>query len=66
MASYYITCGLINILKYDAGNLMPDANECDISTLIDTVPETKETLQNLVDVIAEIEYVLYLNTLKEG
>lgn len=59
-----LACGLINILKYDADNLMSDANECNMETMLNTMAETKETLQNLVDVIAEIEYILYLNALK--
>ncbi len=61
-----LTCGLVNILKYDVDNLMSDTNECELDNVIDTVQETKETLQNLVDVIAEIEYILYLNKFKES
>lgn len=59
-----LTCGLADILKYDVGNLMSDTNDFDVDRMMDTVQETKETLQNLVDVIVEIEYLLYLNRFK--
>ena len=61
-----IAHGLADVLKYDTGNIVSDANECHMDILIDTVLDTKETLQNLVDVIAEIEYLLYLETFKES
>jgi hypothetical protein len=61
-----LACGLVNILKYDVDNLMSDANECNLDRLMDTMQEAKETLQNVIDVMAEIEYVLYLNKFRES
>ena len=61
-----IAHGLADVLRYDTGNIMPDANECHMDILVDTVLDTKQTLQNLVDVVIEIEYLLYLETFKES
>lgn len=61
-----LACGLANILKYDVDNLVTDASDGDHKGLMETVQETKETLQNLADTIAEIEYILYLDRFKES
>lgn len=61
-----IAHGLADVLRYDTGNIVSDANECHMDILIDTVLDTKQTLQNLVDLIAEIEYILYLEIYKES
>lgn len=61
-----IAHGLADVLRYDTGNIMSDANECHLDILIETVLDTKATMQNLVNVIAEIEYLLYLETFKES
>lgn len=57
-----LICGLTNILQYDSENLLNDTNEFNTDRVIETVQDTKETVQNIVDIIAEIEYLLYLNT----
>lgn len=61
-----IAHGLADVLRYDTGNILSDANECHMDILIGTVLDTKETLQNLVDTIVEIEYLLYLEACKES
>lgn len=61
-----IAHGLADVLRYDTGNVVSDANEFHMDILIETVLDTKETLQNLIDVMAEIEYLLYLETFKES
>ena len=61
-----IAYGLADVLRYDTGNIVSDANECHMDILIDTVLDTKQTLQNLVDLVTEIEYILYLETFKES
>lgn len=61
-----IAHGLADVLKYDTSNIVSDANECHMDILIDTVLDTKQTLQNLADLIAEIEYILYLEIYKES
>lgn len=56
---------LVDILEYDIDNLKNDAHECDPDELMETLQETKATMQNLIDITTEIEYALYLDKLKE-
>lgn len=56
---------LVDILEYDIDNLKNDANECKPDELMETLTETKATMQNLIDIMTEIEYILYLDKLKE-
>ena len=56
-----LTCGLVNILKYDIDNLVSEADEGDLEELVRTMQDAKETLQNIADIVAEIEYLLYLS-----
>lgn len=58
--------GLAEVLQYDTDNLVSDSNECHIDELIETLLDTKETLQNLTDIMTEIEYLLYLHKFKES
>lgn len=58
--------GLLNVLKYDVDNLRVDANAMDISNLVRTVEDTNRTLENITDLVAEIEYLLYLYGLEES
>lgn len=57
---------LVDILKYDIDNLKNDTNECIQEELMETLQETKATMQNLIDILTEIEYILYLDKLKEA
>lgn len=57
---------LADILEYDIDNLKNDAHECNPDELTKTLQETKETMQNLIDIVTEIEYVIYLENLKEA
>lgn len=57
---------LVDILEYDIDNLKNDAHECNPDELTKTLQETKETMQNLIDIVTEIEYVIYLENLKEA
>ena len=58
--------GLLNVLEYDIDNLKTDLNNGEVTSLIRTIQDTNETLQNLIDVMAEIEYTLYLSSLEES
>lgn len=58
--------GLLNILKYDIDNLRIDVNECDVDSLTRTIQDTTKTLENLIEVISEIEYVLFVYGMKES
>lgn len=57
---------LVDILEYDIDNLKNDAYECNPDELMETLQETKATMQNIIDIVTEIEYVLYLEKLKEA
>lgn len=61
-----LTCGLADILKYDAENLVMELNELYEDYFIEAIRDTKETMQNFVDTITEMEYLLYLERLKES
>lgn len=53
--------GLLNILEYDIDNIKNDVLISETSNLSRTIQDANTTLDNLIDVIAEMEYVLYLN-----
>lgn len=61
-----LACGLADILKYDAENLVMELNELYEDYFIEAICDTKETMQNFVDTITEMEYLLYLERLKES
>lgn len=52
--------GLVNALKYDVDYVFTDVNSYDVICLEESLRETKDTIQKLVDNITEIEYLLYL------
>lgn len=52
---------LVEVLEYDAENLKNDTNECKPEDLARTLQESKETIQNITDLLIEIEYILYLD-----
>ena len=52
--------GLLNVLEYDLDNLRTDVNECNVDDLRKTLQDTTRTLDNLIDVIGEIEYIVFL------
>ena len=57
---------MADILKYDAENLVMELNELYEDYFVEAIRDTKETMQNFVDVITEMEYLLYLERLKES
>lgn len=61
-----LACGLADILKYDSENLVAELNELYEDYFIDAIRDTKETMQNFVNVIAEMEYLLYMERFKES
>lgn len=60
-----LTYGLLNILKYDIDNLRIDVNSCDMESLRRTLQDTARTLENMIDVIGEIEYIVFLHGTEE-
>lgn len=61
-----LACGLADILKYDSENLVTELNELYEDYFVDAIRDTKETMQNFVDVITEMEYLLYMERFKES
>lgn len=59
-----LTYGLMHILKDCVDDLRMYANPCDLEKLDEVIDDTKETLQKLTDVVAELEYILYLENMK--
>lgn len=57
---------LIDVLEYNIFDVKNKSNECDINILDKTIQEAKTTLQNIVDIIVELEYILYLEKFKES
>lgn len=58
--------GLLNVLKYDVDNLRMDVHTCEVANLMKTIQDTNMTLENLIDIIAEIEYLVYLHNSEES
>ena len=57
--------GLSNLLKDDMNYICTDADNFDLVSLGESIKEAKETLQYLVDHMAELEYSIFL-TKREG
>lgn len=53
--------GLVNILVDDAMYLCADAKDFDLIGLGVSIEETKDTIQRVVDHLAELEYAVYLS-----
>ncbi len=52
--------GLMSIMEYDIDNIKSDVLSGETSNLGYIVQDTNMTLDNMIDVIVEIEYALYL------
>ena len=57
--------GMINLLKDDAEYIYSDACDFDLVALGESIRETKDTLQTLIDHVMELEYSLYLTKNEE-
>lgn len=51
---------LANALGHDAEFLFSDADNYDLMCMAESIKETKETIQKIVDNITELEYLVYL------
>ena len=58
--------GTINLLVDDASYICADADDFDLVGLRESIPEAKETVEKLIDHIADLEYAVYLSTNKES
>ena len=52
--------GLANALGYDVDYVSMDVESCDLICMNESIRETKDTIQRLMDNITEIEYLMYL------
>ena len=59
-----LTYGLSLVLKDDIDTLRSYANDFDVDRLYEAVRDTVETLDRLVDIMAQLECALYLEKLK--
>lgn len=54
--------GTINLLVDDASYICADADDFDLVGLGESIPEAKQTVEKLIDHIADLEYAVYLST----
>ena len=52
--------GLANALGYDVDYIYADVENYDLICMSESIRETKETIQKLIDNVMELEYLLYL------
>ena len=52
--------GLLNILKDDIALIRIDVEQNNMASLKDSLEETKDTLQRIMDTVVELDYELYL------
>lgn len=52
--------GLANALGYDVDYIYSDVENLDLLCMNESIRETKDTLQKLMDNVTELEYLLYL------
>lgn len=52
--------GLVNALGHDVDYIYADVKNLDLICMTESIRETKDTLQKLVDNVTELEYLLYL------
>lgn len=55
------TYGLLNVLKCDIDILRKDAADCNLNKLRESIRDADKTLQKLLLVVGEIEYILKLD-----
>lgn len=58
--------GLLNLLTDDIYHVNEDAGDYDLLCLSESLNDTKNTLQMLVDGTAELEYTLYLSNKEQA
>lgn len=52
--------GLVNALKYDAEYIEADVKNYDIICMGESIRDTKNTIQQILDNVAELEHLLHL------
>ena len=51
---------LANALGHDADYLYSDAESYDLMCMAESIRETKDTIQKMIDNVMELEYLVYL------
>lgn len=57
--------GVTNLLVNDVSYICSDADDFDLVALRESIPEFKDTIEKLIDHVAELEYMVYLSTQRE-
>ena len=52
--------GLVNLLRDDMEYICSDVYDFDLVAMGESIREAKETVQSIIDHMAELEYALYL------
>ena len=58
--------GLLNLLTDDIYHVNADAKDFDLMCLTESINDTKNTLQMLIDSTTELEYTLYLSNQQQS
>lgn len=53
--------GTTNLLVNDVSYICSDADDFDLIGLGESIPEFKETIEQLIDHVADLEYAVYLS-----
>ena len=53
--------GITNILKNDIDNLRIESRECDVSRLDECIFGIVDSLEKLVDVMSDLDYIVHLH-----
>jgi hypothetical protein len=56
--------GLLNVLKCDIDILRKDASDCNLGKLKESIRDTDATLQKLLLVVEELEYIIKLDKIE--
>lgn len=56
--------GLLNVLKCDIDVLRKDASDCNLGKLKESIRDTDATLQKLLLVVEELEYIIKLDKIE--
>ena len=59
-----LTYGLSFVLKDDIDTMRTYANNFEIENLYESIRDVTDTLDKLIDTVAQLEYILYLEKLK--
>ena len=53
--------GFMSILEDDITRVHSDIEDCEVVSLEESIQDSKETLQCLIDTVVELEYAIYVS-----